>query len=117
MAQTGRVRIRVTDVTGAVIPGAVVSLLGPDDKSVRTAQADEVGEIVFTGLPFGDCRFTVVAPGFKTRPLTITIRSGDELKIEAALEVGSMGGGVIVEAIAPEKAKRWPWSIFSQNWP
>lgn len=53
MAQTGRVRIRVTDATGASIPGAVASLLGPDNKPMRTARADAMGQIVLTDLPFG----------------------------------------------------------------
>jgi hypothetical protein len=103
MAQTGRVRIRVTDATGAVVPGAVGSLLGTDDKSKKTA--NEAGEIVFTDLPFGDCRFTVAMPGFKNRSMTTTIRNGDEVKIEAVLEIGSMGGAVMVETV-PVKLKR-----------
>ncbi len=110
MAQMGRVRIRVTDVTEAVLPGAVVSLLGSDDKVMRTAQTDGVGEIVLTDLPMGDSRFTIAAPGFKTRALTVTIRNGDEVKIEAVLDVGPTNMGVIVEEV-PVKPKRRPWRI------
>lgn len=116
MAQTGRVRIQVTDATGALVPGAVALLLGRDDESIRVAQADEVGEIVFTDLPFGDSRFTIAAPGFKKRPLTVTIRNGDEVKIEAELEIGpSTMGGAVVESV-PVNSKRWPWLILPQRW-
>jgi hypothetical protein len=96
MAQTGRVLIRVTDASGAVIPGAVASLLGADDKVIRTARSDGLGEIVLTDLPFGDSRFTIATPGFQTRRLTVTIRNGDEVKIETTLEIGLMGEIVTV---------------------
>jgi hypothetical protein len=104
MAQTGRVRIRVTAASGAVVPGAVGSLLGADDKSKKTANG--MGEIVFTDLPFGDCRFTVAMPGFKNRSLTVTIRNGDEVKIEAVLDIGSTMGDVVTVETVPLKPKR-----------
>ncbi len=104
MAQTGRVRIRVTDPSGAVVPGAVGSLLGTEDKPKKTA--NEAGEIVFTDLPFGDCRFTIATPGFKTRALTVTIRNGDEVKIEAVLDLGVSNMGVIVEEVPVESTRR-----------
>ena len=66
------------------------------------------GEIVLMDLPFGDCRFTVVAPGFQERPLTVTLRNGAELKIETVLEVASMG-----EVVAVKARKRWWCWLFS----
>jgi hypothetical protein len=116
MAQTGRVRIQVTDVTGAVIPGAVALLLGRDDESVRIAQADAVGEVVFTDLPFGDSRFRIAAPGFKKRPLTVTIRNGDEVKIEAELEIGPSTMGGAIEASPPPKSRPKASLIFPRNY-
>jgi len=108
MAQAGRVRIRVTDPTGAVIPKAEVSLVGPDDKPTQTAVANDAGEIVFVGLPFGDCRFAVVAQGFNKRPLTVTLRNGDEVKIETFLEASIVGEFVVVKT-----HKRWWRRLFS----
>jgi hypothetical protein len=103
MAQTGRLRIHVCDVTGAIIPGAIVSLLGTEGK-LRT---NDRGDVVFTNLPLGDSRFTVEQAGFKTKPLTVTVQTNDELKIDAVLEVGSVGGGVIIEAEAVPEPRRW----------
>jgi uncharacterized surface anchored protein len=97
MAQSGRVRIRVTDATGAVIPVAQASLLGRDDKPIRTAHANEVGEILFADLPLGDCRFTVNAQGFQTQRSTTTLRNGDEVKIEVVLMIVVMGEVVPVK--------------------
>ena len=94
-AQTGRVRIRVTDVTGAVVSGAEGSLLGADNKPKRTVRANDHGEIVWTDLPMGNCRFRVTMLGFRDRRLTVTLRNSDEVKIEAQLEVGALLGEVI----------------------
>lgn len=107
MAQAGRVRIRVTDPTGAVIPTARASLLGPNDKPIRTAGANEVGEIVFTDLPLGDARFAVVEQGFPTRRLTALIQNGEEVKMEAALD-----GALVGEIVPVKKRSRWRWLIF-----
>ena len=54
MAQAGRVRIRVTDASGAVITKAWASLLGADGKPIREAHANEAGEIILTDLPLAD---------------------------------------------------------------
>jgi hypothetical protein len=97
MAQSGRVRIRVTDPAGDVIPTAKASLLGPDGRPQLTRQADPVGEIVFTNLPIGDSRVVVRCQGFDSLPLTVTVRNGDEVKVEARLALGVMGGPIAVE--------------------
>ena len=56
MAQSGRLRIRVSDITGAVIPGAEVALLGMDGNALRTENANEQGEFIFSDLPIGNSR-------------------------------------------------------------
>ncbi len=87
MAQTGRVRIRVTDSTGARVATSSASLLGPDDQPILTARANSAGEIIVVDLSRGEHRLVVSAPGFKKRMLTVTVSSNDETKIETALEV------------------------------
>ena len=106
IAQSGRVRIRVIDATGAVIPRAEVSLLGGDDKPQRTERANEVGEIVWTDLPFGDSKIRVTSLGFEACRLIVTVRNSDEVKIEAQLRVGTMGGA------ATSLPKHHWWQIF-----
>jgi hypothetical protein len=92
MAQTGSVRLRVLDPSGAVVITARASLLGPDGKAVRTVQVNKVGELVLTDLPSGDSQFLVSAIGFKDRRLTISVRNGDEVKLDTALE---LCGGIL----------------------
>ena len=107
MAQSGRVRIRVTDATGKVISGAEASLSGANGNAISTGHSDEAGEIVLTGIPFGDSQIRVTHPGFKPFLLIgIPILNADELKLEFKLEVGEPNIDVF-----PEK-KRKHWWIF-----
>ena len=103
MAQSGRVRIRVTDMRGEVILGAEASLLGADGKPQRTEVANEAGEIVLTDLPWGDSKVRVSARGFSGRPLTVTVRNGDELKVDTQLEITFRGGDSVEPA--PEESR------------
>ncbi len=107
MAQSGRVRIHVTDVYGAVVPGAEASLLGVDDQPTRTAYANEAEEIEFSELPMGDSRFSVRRPGFNNLRLTVTIRNADEMKVQAQLEVAYIVGEVVI----PRPKRHW-WQMF-----
>jgi hypothetical protein len=97
MAQTGRVRIVVLDPSRALIPKASVELLDKDSNPVRTQLADESGVSRWSELPMGDSKFRVVVPGFKMKPLVVTIKNGDEVVVEAMLEPGAQGGVIRVE--------------------
>jgi hypothetical protein len=89
-AQTGRVRVRVTDPIGTPVAEAEVSLLGVAGKAVQTSLSDKTGEAVFEGLPMGDVAFAVSATGFKTRSSTVRLRSGDDVKVEVRLDLGAV---------------------------
>jgi len=105
LAQSGRVLIRVTDATGAMVPGAQVSLLGENGKPLRSLQTDERGETVFNDLPIGNSQLRVYCLGFKRLPLTVTVRSSDEVRVAAKLEIATMGGAVT------RRPHRW-WQIL-----
>ena len=107
MAQSGRVRIRVIDATGAVIPLAFISLLGKGAHATRIVYANEDGEVYFTNLPMGDSRFIVARPGFKILPLTVTVRNTDEVEVQAQLEVAFFTGEIVTL-----RPKRHWWQIF-----
>jgi hypothetical protein len=101
LAQSGRARIRVTDPTGTVVPHATVSLLGSNDRPIRTEPADERGEVLLTDLPLGDSRFSVVVPGFMTFHGTVTVRGSEEQVIEAHLLLGTTGTVVTIDLAQP----------------
>jgi len=106
MAQAGRVRIRVLDSTGAVIPTAEASVLAPDNRPLRTVKADESGEVLLRDLPVGNCRFRVSAPGFASKTLTIAVSEIEEVQVDTKLDVGLMGDVVIIEPRAIKKSRR-----------
>lgn len=93
MAQSGRVRIVVKDPAGAVIPNAEAVLQGGDGKAIRT---NDAGEIAWSDLPLGGTTFVVRSPGFVSRPVTVTVRNGEEVRTEVTLELGLIGEVVVV---------------------
>jgi hypothetical protein len=103
LAQSGRVRFRVTDWHGAVVPGAEVSLLVKDEARL-TLHTDDAGAAVFTGLPMEVARFTVASPGYRTIPVTVTISSGKEVQVWATLMLPVTG---LVIALPARKRKGW----------
>ena len=105
MAQSGRLRIRVMDERGGLIPNAEVSLLGKDEKPVLTERANQAGEVVLTSLPIGDSRVGVSVRGFRPLSLTVTIRGSEELSVDARLLLGTTGGADYVEPVASELPK------------
>lgn len=114
-AQTGSVRIRVTDERGSVIANAQVHILNHVDESKWT---NDEGETVWTNLPIGNNQFSISSLGFKSKPVTVLIKSDSELKIETKLEIGSIGTIISIEPDRSEpkqqfkKPKRHRWWIF-----
>src|SRR5689334_16751986 len=72
-AQTGALRGTVTDQSGAIIPGATVTISGPAGL-VKSATADSEGVYSFSGLALGDYAVQAVAPDLKLlRPAKIRL--------------------------------------------
>ena len=105
-AASGRVRFRVKDPTGALVDGASVSLIGKDNQAIRTLRTEKNGELVWTDLLLGNSVFQCRAFGFESRPITITIRSPKELKVEVYLRMPTVGQTVILDD-KPEKHHGW----------
>ena len=86
-AQTGSVRIRVTDWQAARVVGSSAALLGSNGKPTRTVQSNVAGEIVFSDLPMGNYRIVVSANGFKKQRVKVTLPSSEEKLVEVRLDV------------------------------
>ena len=90
LAQNGRVRVIVIDSAGAGVGAAEVAA-GP-----WHGKADKNGVATVTGLPVGRHTVTVFSPGFKRWSGSLNVTNGGEQRLEARLEVGSVGGGLVI---------------------
>src|SRR6204780_5300593 len=73
-AQTGAGSVTgtVTDASGAVIPGATVTIENPVSGLSRTAKTDASGQYRFTNLPFNPYHLSAHAEGFS--PFTADVQ-------------------------------------------
>src|SRR5262249_11722315 len=97
-AGTGAVTGRVTDATGAVIPGVTVTLTSTDTNQTRTTTSDENGSYRVALLPPGNYGARFAIPGFKTSEGSlVTVRVTETVALDRALEVGAQTEAVTVE--------------------
>ena len=93
---------RVTDESGAVLPGVTVTVTQTDTGFTRTAVTDGEGGYLLPNLPTGPYRLEVALQGFRTYVQTgIVLQVGATPTINAALAVGNLEETVSVEAAAP----------------
>ena len=99
---TGTISGRVTDSTGAVIPGATVQIENVETDLSRNAQSDASGHYEARNLPAGSYSVTVQQSGFQTqvrRGVTLTVAS--EVVVNIGLSVGAVQEKVEVTGEAP----------------
>jgi carboxypeptidase family protein len=99
---TGAILGRVTDTTGAVVPGATVQIQNVDTGFSRTEQTDSEGRYLSRSLPLGSYSVTVQQSGFQSqvrRGIILTVAS--EVTVNVELAVGNVQEQVEVTAEAP----------------
>lgn len=98
---TSRVVGTVTDPTGALVPGATVTLTNQATNVSYHTTTTSAGSYVFEAVTVGTYAVTVEKPGFKkfvTRENTLTI--GQPMTVNAQLQVGEVSQVVQVTAAA-----------------
>jgi|CXWL01.1.fsa_nt_gi hypothetical protein len=110
---TGNVFGRVADESGAVLPGASVTLAG--DVGTRTTIADSAGDFRFLNLDYGIYKVTVALQGFSSQAKSVTVVTGQNANLAFSLKVGSMTDSVEVTGEAPlvDVKKRGTGTILS----
>ncbi|HUJ33488.1 MAG TPA: carboxypeptidase-like regulatory domain-containing protein [Candidatus Acidoferrum sp.] len=96
---TGTITGTVYDNSGAVVPGASVSLINEASKDVRGTVSDSAGYFAFPGVLPGNYTVKVEMKGFKTfEQSNLVLQASDKRNVNATLTVGQTTETVTVEA-------------------
>jgi uncharacterized protein YfaS (alpha-2-macroglobulin family) len=94
----GRAEITGTaaDASGAVIPGATITLRMLSNNESRTAHADGAGRFNLAGLPTGLYEAQISSPGFAALSRNFALQPRDRAVLSAALALGNVTETVTV---------------------
>jgi hypothetical protein len=93
---------RVTDTSGAVLPGVTVTMTQTATQATRTAISDADGTYVISNLPTGPYRLEVSLQGFRSYVQNgIVLQVGATPTINVSLELGNVAETITVEGAAP----------------
>jgi hypothetical protein len=88
-SNSGSVSGVVTDPSGAVVPGATVSIENPVSAYTRSQKTDGGGHYSFTNLPFNPYHLTVIMNGFASFVRDVDVRSTVHVSLNVDLKVGA----------------------------
>ena len=100
-AQTslGRMSGTVLDSSGAVLPGATITMTSDQTGQVQSTTSTETGAFVFPLVQVGTYKVEIELQGFKSATFTkVSVAVAQEYSLTARLELGSVSENVTVEA-------------------
>src|SRR5881628_1457630 len=98
----GRILGSVKDSTGAVIPGATVSIIDKDRGLARTLTTEEAGLYNAPNLIPGTYTVRAQLPGFKRLDReNVVVEVGSEIRVDLTIEPGQQGETVTVSEAIP----------------
>jgi len=93
---------RVSDQTGAVVPGVTITIVNQDTGFSRTVTTDQGGDYVAPTLPAGVYKITAEVTGFKKAVISdISLQVAQTPRVDIVLNVGDTAEQVEVTASAP----------------
>jgi len=99
---TGTISGKVTDSTGAVVPGANVTILNEDTGVSRVVNSDDSGRYTVPALSLGRYRITASLEGFQTEVRSgVILTLGRNAVVDLTLTVGAVAQTVEVTGEAP----------------
>jgi hypothetical protein len=87
---TGTISGRVTDTSGAVLPGVTVTATSPNLQGPREIVTSQFGDYVIPLLPAGTYTITFVLSGFQTLTQQVDVASTEAVPLDAQLGVGGV---------------------------
>jgi hypothetical protein len=79
----------VTDATGAIVPGATVSIENPVSGYSRMTTTDSSGHYQFTNLPMNPYHVVVSLTGFASSTQDVQVRSSVPITVKTSLTIGA----------------------------
>jgi hypothetical protein len=93
---------RVTDPSGAAVPGATVTVKSLETDASKTVTTDGAGDYTVLGLPLGAQEVSAEKAGFNTTaPLHITLVVGQEAVVNLSLAIGGESAQLTVTDSTP----------------
>jgi len=100
--QTGEIYGRAADASGAVLPGATVTVAGPSLITPRVSVTSEAGTYRIPELPIGSYSVTFELAGFRTTAVQdIRVSIGFRAQVNASLELSTVQETVTVSGASP----------------
>jgi len=101
-AQTlGTITGEVKDSTGAVVPGATVTVVNKATNATRTTVSNAVGLYDFPALPPGVYTVKSELEGFKTATTDIELQVQQTARVDFRLELGTLSETTMVTGVSP----------------
>jgi len=91
---------RVSDASGAVLPGVMVTAENVRTNVGRTTITSETGDYFFNLLPIGTYSVKIELAGFRTYTTRVTLATGDRARVDAQMQVGEVSQSIEVAAEA-----------------
>src|SRR6266478_1890515 len=91
----------VRDTSGAVVPGADVSLKNPDSGFVRSTVSNQTGNYVLTAIPPGHYQLRAAGKGFSTIAQDLVLEVGRAVTLNLNMKAGSATETITVTGEAP----------------
>jgi outer membrane receptor protein involved in Fe transport len=98
----GSINGTIRDATGAVVPGAQVTLTNPDTGAKATRETNASGNFVFVNISPGNYTLSVQASGFaKAEEPLFAVRVNDAQTHDVTLKLGNLAETIEVKEEAP----------------
>jgi hypothetical protein len=99
-SSSGSIGGTITDPSGAVVPGATVTVENPVSQFKRTVNTDQLGNFTIPSVPVNHYHLTVSAPGFAAFAQDVDVRSGIPVSVPITLNLGASSETVNVQGEA-----------------
>jgi len=93
----------ITDPSGAVVPGAKVTVKNNATNELRSFVTDTAGDFLFTALPSGTYTLTAASASFKTATVSdVSLRVNTQVRADISMQLGVVAETVRVAATTPQ---------------